>query len=107
MKTNDLSQRVEVDATPPPPVDSVSVEISSDVTLGGDQVAIIDTEQVELVATKGTKLNPRKWVKKYESQIGELDKLKIKAVVLHDDIGKEVHMTQLVGFIAADSISIA
>ena len=65
---------MEVDATPPPPIDSVSVEISSDVTLGGDQVAIIDTEQVELVAAKGTKLNPRKWVKKHESQVGELDK---------------------------------
>jgi len=41
-------------------------------------------------------------VKKRESQIGELDKLKLKAVVLYDRIGKEVHMTQPVGFVAAN-----
>jgi len=29
-------------------------------------------------------------VKKHESQIGELDKLKLKAVVLHDGISKEI-----------------
>ena len=28
LKTNDVSQRVEIDATPPPPVDSVSVRTS-------------------------------------------------------------------------------
>ena len=104
MKTKNVSQRVEVDATPPPPVDSVSVGISPDVTSGGDCVATIDIEHVELVTAKETKLNSRKWVKKRESQIGELNKLKLKVVVLHDDIGKEVHMTQPVGFIAAYSI---
>ena len=45
-------------------------------------------------------MNSRKWVKKRESQIGELDKFKLKAVVLHDGIGKEVHVTQPVQFAA-------
>ena len=36
MKTKDVSQRVEVDATPPSPVGSVSVKISPDVTPRGD-----------------------------------------------------------------------
>ena len=40
-------------------------------------------------------------MKKCESQIGEVDKFKLKAVILHDGIGKEVHMTQLVEFVAA------
>jgi len=71
-----------------------------------DHVAVIDTEHVELVAVKGTKLNLRKWVKKRESRIGELDKFTLKAV-LHDDIDKEVYMTQPVGFIVADSVSVA
>jgi len=63
---------------------------------------MMDTEQVELVAAKETKLNPWKWVKKYESRIGELDKLKV--VVLHDDIDKEVHMTQPVGLVTEDTV---
>jgi len=46
-----------------------------------------------LFVAKETKLNPRKWVKKHESQINELDKLKLKVVILHDGIGMEVHMT--------------
>jgi len=62
----------------------------------------MDTEHVKLFAAKGTKLNPRKWVKKRESQIGELHKLKLKVVILHDGIGKEVHMTQPVVFVASD-----
>ena len=33
---------------------------------------------------------------KHEFQIGELDKHKLKVIVLHNDIGKEVHMTRLV-----------
>jgi len=45
-------------------------------------------------------------VKKCEFQIGELDKLKLKAVVLYNGIGKKVHMTYLVGFVAVDSILI-
>ena len=40
LKTNDVSQRVEVDATTLPPVDLVSVGISLDVTSGGDHVAM-------------------------------------------------------------------
>jgi len=51
---------------------------------------------------KETKLNSRKWVKKYESQVDELDKLKLKVIILHDGIGKDVNMTQAVGFIATD-----
>ena len=38
---------MEVDATPPSPVGSVSVKISPDVTPGGDHVAALDVEQVE------------------------------------------------------------
>ena len=44
MKTNDVSQWVEIDATLPFLVGSVSVEISPDVTPGGDHVAMMDTE---------------------------------------------------------------
>jgi len=44
MKTKEVSQRVEVDATPPSPVGSVSVRTSPDVTPDGDQVARVDTE---------------------------------------------------------------
>ena len=98
---------MEDDATPPPPVDSVSVERSLDVTPDIDHVAMMDNGHVELVVAKGTKLNPRKWVKKRESQIGELDKLKLKTVILHNGISKEVHMTQSVGFVTADSILVA
>ena len=41
-----------------PPVSLVPVEISPDVTLGRDHVTVMDTEHIELVAAKGTKLNP-------------------------------------------------
>ena len=44
MKSKDVSQRVEVDTTPPSPVTSISVGISSDVTLGGDRVAMLIAE---------------------------------------------------------------
>ena len=44
-------------------------------------------------------------MKKRESHIDELYKLKLK-VVLHDDTGKEVHMTQPVEFVATDLFSI-
>ena len=47
LKTKDVSQRVEVDASPPPPVGSVSVRTSPYVTPGEDHVASFDTEQVE------------------------------------------------------------
>ena len=69
---------MEIDATPPPTVDSVSVGNSPDVTPGEDHVAMRDA-QVEFVAAKGIKLNPRKWVKKRESRIRELDKLIIES----------------------------
>jgi len=58
-----LSQRVEVDATPPSLVGSVSVRTSPDVTPGGDHVASFDAEQVkdidenvELFVAIGTKI---------------------------------------------------
>jgi len=60
-----VTQRVEVDATPLPLVDSVSVRTSPDVTLGGDYIASFDAEQVEnidenieLFAAIGIKINP-------------------------------------------------
>jgi len=66
-KTKDVSQRVEIDATPPTPVGSVSVSTSPDVTPDGDHVANSDTEKVEdidenvkLFAAIGTKVKPRK-----------------------------------------------
>ena len=43
-KTKKLSQRVEVDATPPSPVGSVSLRTSPDVTPGGDYVASFNAE---------------------------------------------------------------
>jgi len=55
-----------------------------------------------LFATIGIK-NPRKWVKKRESQVGELDKLKLKTAVLHDDQDGEIHKTRLVVFVASES----
>ena len=65
-KTKEVSQRVEVDATPPSPDGSVSVKTSPDVTPGGDHVARVDTEEVEdivenveLFAAIGTKVNTK------------------------------------------------
>ena len=79
-ETKEVSQRVEVDATPPSPVGSVSVKTSLDVTPGGDHVARVDTEQVEnidknveLFAAIRTKVKPRSWVKKHESQACDCD----------------------------------
>ena len=46
-------------------------------------------------------------MKKHESQVGNYDKLKLKAIILHDDIGKEIHMTQPVRLAAEDSIIVA
>ena len=69
-KTKEVSQWVEVDATPPSPVGSVSVRTSPEVTSGGDHVASFDAEQVEdidknveLFAAIRTKIKPRSWVK--------------------------------------------
>ena len=82
---------------------------SPDVTPGGDHVAKVDAKQVEeivedveLFAAIRTKVKPRLWVKKHESQVCDRDKLKLKAVVLHDG-REEVHMTQPDRFAAADS----
>jgi len=44
LKTKDVSQRVEIDATPPSPVSSVSVRTLPDVTPGGDHVPSFDAE---------------------------------------------------------------
>ena len=110
-KIKDVSQRVEFDATPPPLVGSVSVKTSPVVTPDGDHVASFDAEQVEyidenvkLFAAIGTKIKPRKWAKKYESQVGDRNKLKLKAVVLYDG-SKKVHMTQPVRFATEDSVT--
>ena len=46
-------------------------------------------------------------MKKRESEIGEQDKLKLKTIILHNGISKEIHMTQSVGFVAADSVLVA
>ena len=84
-ETKEVSQRVEVDATSPSPVGSVSVKTLPDVTPGGDHIARVDTEQVEdidenveLFAAIGMKVNSRSWVKKHESQVCDRDKLKLK-----------------------------
>ena len=108
-ETKEGSQRVEVDATTSSPVGSALEEISPDVTTGGDHETKVDAEQdedivenVELFAAIGTKVKPRLWGKKHESQVCDRDKLKLKAVVLHD--GREdVHMTQSDRFTAADT----
>jgi len=59
MKTKDVSQRVEVNTTPSSLVGSVSVGILPDVTPDGDRAAMLDAEQVDLIALKETNLNPR------------------------------------------------
>jgi len=43
-KTKEVLQRVEVDATPPSPIGSVSVRTSPDMALDGVHVASFDTE---------------------------------------------------------------
>ena len=47
-------------------------------------------------------MKPQLWGKKHESQACDRDKLKLKAVVLHDG-HEEVHMTQSDRFTAADT----
>ena len=44
IETKDVSQQVEIDATPPPPVGSVSVRTSSDVIPDGDYAASVDAK---------------------------------------------------------------
>ena len=106
-ETKEGSQRVEVDATPSSPVGSASKETSAEVTPDGVHDTKGDAEQVddivedvELFAAIGTKVRPRSWLKKHESQACERDKLKLKAVALHDG-REEVHMTQSNRFTAA------
>ena len=60
-----------------------------------------------MFAVIGTKMNPQQWVKDREAQVSDRDKLKLKAVVLYDGIGKEVHMTQPVRFVAVDLVIVA
>ena len=79
-RPNIILQRVEVDATPPPPIGSISVRISVDVTPDGDHVVTLDAKQVEdinedveLFAAIGTKMNPWKWVKNSEPRVSELE----------------------------------
>jgi len=57
------------------------------VTSDKNHVADLDAEQVEedVEPAVETKMNPQKWVKKRESQVGELDKLKLKTNVLNGD----------------------
>ena len=81
---------------------------------GGDHVASFDTKQiedinenVELFAAFRIKIKPQKWVQKHKSQVGEHDKIKLKAIVLYDGVGKEVHMTQPVRFTAEDLVTVA
>ena len=107
-ETKEVSQPVEVDATLPSPVGSALEKTSPDVTPGGDHVARVDAKQVEdivedveLYAAIETKVEPCLWGKNHESQACDRDKLKMKAVVLHD--GREgVHMTQSDRFTVAD-----
>ena len=58
MKAKDGSQRVNVDATPPSPVGSILVGISSDETSGENHVVVLDAKHVELFVAKETKTNP-------------------------------------------------
>jgi len=67
LKTKDVLQQVEVDATPPPLIGSVLVRTSPDVTPGENHVASFDAEHVEdidenikLFVGIGIKINPRK-----------------------------------------------
>ena len=93
MKTKEVSQLLKVDATPPSPIGSVSVGISPDVRPGKDHVAVLDAEQVkhaDLILVKRNKQNPQKWVvKKCGTQVGELDQLRLKTIVLHDNHDSE------------------
>ena len=80
-------------------------------TPSGDHVADLDAEHLEekvnLIVARAIKLNLQKWVvKKRKSQVSELDHLKLKTVVLHDDHDDEIHMTQPIEFITTNLISV-
>jgi len=49
-------------------------------------------------------MNLQEWMKKCGSQVGELNQLKLKTDVFHDDRDGEMHMTQLVGFVTIDMV---
>jgi len=51
---------VEVDATLPPPVDLISVQISPNVRLCGEHVAMIDTKHVKLGCGKRNQVESTK-----------------------------------------------
>ena len=57
MKTKEVSQGVEVDATPPSTVGSVSVRISQNMTPSRDRADVLDVEQVDLIKAKEIKMN--------------------------------------------------
>jgi len=81
-----------------------SIRISPGCDTRGDRVAAMDAEEANLSAVKETKMNLRKWVNKRVPQVGEVDQLKLKVVVLHDGISKEVHMNQPYVFVVAKSV---
>ena len=45
-------------------------------------------------------------MKKRGSQVGELDQLKLKTIVLHNNRDDEIHITQTVEFVTVDLISV-
>ena len=104
MKIKAVSQWVEDNVASRSLVGSVSFGILSDMTSAEDHVTGLDAESVEekvidLIVTRRTKKNPQKWVvKKHGSQVDELDQLKLKIIVLHDDRDEEIHMTRPIGF---------
>ena len=57
-----------------------------------------------MFAAIGTMVKLRTWVKNHESQVCDHDKLKVKAVVLHDG-NEKVQMTQPDRFAAVDSVT--
>ena len=52
MKTKNVLQRVKIDATPLSPIFLILVGISPVIISGGDYVALLDTEQIDLIASK-------------------------------------------------------
>ena len=59
-KTKKVSQQVEVDATPPSLVGSVSLKTPPDVTPGGDHVARVDAERLKTLMKMSNYLQPLK-----------------------------------------------
>jgi len=45
-------------------------------------------------------------MKKRGSQVDDLDQLKLKTVVLHDNRDGEIHMTQPIAFVATNLVSV-